>query len=134
MRFYLDENESHRVAARAREFGLDVTCSHERQQDGRTDDLQLAYAAGEGRAMVTRNYSDFDSFTTQFREQARPHAGVLFLPKSLPSDDFDGIARSLALYARAHPDGMPPYMIDWLQPPGDWQPEVGSDSTDKTRI
>lgn len=128
MRFYLDETESQRVAARARQFGLDVTCSHERQQDGRLDDLQLAYAAGEGRAVVTRNYSDFHNFTAQFQAQAWPHAGVLFLSSSLPSEDFDSIARALALYSQAHPDGMAPYMIDWLQHPGDWQPEMYGES------
>lgn len=122
MRFYLDEGESDKTADLARRYGLDTTCSHERRQDGALDDVQLAYSAGEGRVMVTRNYSDFHHFTAAFQAEGRPHAGVLFLPPSLPSEHFDGITRSMALYDHEHPRGLDPYGIDYLRHPGDWRP------------
>ena len=115
MRFYLDEDQSDEAAALAHHYGLDVTCSHEAKLDRLLDDAQLAHAAAEGRAMVTRNYDDFTHFTYEFERQGLPHAGVLFLPPSLPNDDFNGIARALVVYDREHPDGMPPYAVDWLR-------------------
>ena len=118
MRFYLDEDQSDKVAALARRYGVDVTCSHEAALDHLPDDAQLAHAAGEGRAMVTRNYSDFQRFTAEFERHGLPHAGVLFLPPSLPNDDFSGIARAIVAYDRDHPDGMLPYAVDWLRRAG----------------
>ncbi len=115
MRFHLDEDQSDQTAALARGYGLDVTSSHEEGIDGRFDDVQLATAAKAGRAIVTRNYSDFTRFTEEFEQQGLPHAGVLFLPPSLPNDDFHGIARALVVYDREHPGGMPPYAVDWLK-------------------
>lgn len=115
MRFYLDEDQSDEVAELARRGGLDVTCSHEAGLDGQVDDVQLAHAADQGRAIVTRNYSDFRRFTHEFEQDGRPRAGVLFLPPSLPNDDFNGIAEALIAYGRAHPNAMLPYTWDWLR-------------------
>lgn len=116
MRFYLDEDQSDIVAIIARERGSDVTCSHEDGRGGTPDDAQLEYAAVQGRAIVTRNYPDFDRLTLEFQRQGRPHAGVLFVPPSMRNRDFRAIAAAIVRYDREHPDGMPPYMIDYLVP------------------
>ncbi len=89
---------------------------HELGWRGLPDDVQLEYAAGEGRVIVTRNYDEFHEFTEQFQILGRPHAGVAFVPPSLMSDDYRGIARSLVEFARRYPEGMPAYCIDYLKP------------------
>ena len=115
MLFYLDETESQVAAVVARERGVDIISSHESGQDGSTDAVQLSFAASQGRCLVTRNYAHFYQLTTSFAEQGLPHAGVLCIPPSLPSNQFRAIAEALAHYAREHPDGIPPYTIDWLR-------------------
>lgn len=119
MRFYLDDDHSPRIAAIARRYGVDVISSRECGNVGKSDDHHLTYASSEGRAVVTRNYSDFASFTTEFQRLGRQHAGVIFVPPSLPGNQFDQIARALVAFDRAWPDGVPPYYIDWLHPPHD---------------
>lgn len=115
MRFYLDEDQSGEVAALARQSGVDVTSSHEERRDGAVDDVQLKHAASEDRAIVTRNFGDFNRITREFMAQGLPHAGVLLVPPSLPNDDFSGIARAIVVYHRDHPDGMAAYGVDWLR-------------------
>ena len=116
MRFYLDEDQSDVVAVIARERGSDVTCSHEEGRDSTPDHEQLAYAAMQGRAIVTRNHRDFHPLTLEFQQQGQPHAGVLFVPPSMENQDFRAIAEAIVRYDREHPEGMPPYMIDYLAP------------------
>jgi len=50
----------------------------------------------------------------RFYRDARPHAGVLIVPYSFPGDQLTLLARALVKYARAHPEGMQPYEIDFL--------------------
>ncbi len=119
MRFYLDEDQSDVVAGIARALGGDTTCSHEVGRDGTSDHDQLAYAAAQGRVIVTRNYRDFIHLTAEFERQGYPHTGVLMVPLSLPNDAYRAIAEAIIRYDRAHPEGMPPYMIDYLTPARD---------------
>ena len=116
MRFYLDEDHSDVIAAIARRGGLDITCSHEAARNSWTDPRQLRQAGEEGRCVVTRNYSDFAKLTREFREQGLPHAGVVFVPDSLPSNHFAAIAAAIARFDEQHPDGVPPYSTWWLSP------------------
>ena len=55
MKLYLDEDISLKVCEMLRKRRLDVVSAHETVMLEATDDEQLAFAAGEGRAMVTRN-------------------------------------------------------------------------------
>jgi uncharacterized protein with PIN domain len=122
MRFYLDQCLSQVVAVIARGMGVDVISSHEVDRDGTDDDVQLLYAAEQGRCIVTRNYADYERWTHEFQEQGLPHRGVLLVPSSLPNDQFYPLARAIARYAREHPDDMPAYMIDYLRPVSDSDP------------
>jgi hypothetical protein len=79
-----------------------------------TDIDQLCFAAAEGRTLVSHNYGDFEPMTEELRSRGEPHAGVLLVPESFRQNDYGGIARALARYAAEHPDGLPPYMIDYL--------------------
>lgn len=117
MRFYLDDDVySPRIVASARQLGLDITGSEEAGHGGAPDDVHLTVAASAGRCVVSRNYGDFARLTRRYAELGLPHAGVLFVPPSLANEMFGAIARALKAYADAHPEGMPPYMIDFLRP------------------
>ena len=116
MRFYLDEDLSDQIAIIARSLGLDVLSSHECGRDGLDDEAQLLAAAEDGRCLVTRNRADFVAWTVRFFEQESPHSGVLLLPESLPPDQFAAIAHALVEYERRHPEGLPPYTVDFLRP------------------
>lgn len=117
MRYYLDEDLSPLAAQTARAHGVDATCSHECGRNGASDDAQLAFAATEGRVMVTRNARDYCRFTEEFQRLGLPHAGLLLVPPSLPNDAPWRIGLALVQYDRAHPQGMAPYMVDYLRPP-----------------
>jgi hypothetical protein len=114
MRFYLDEDLSDQVAVIGREIGLDIVSSHECGRDGLTDEEQLRQAAVDERIFVTRNYRDFVQLTRRFFADQWPHAGVLFLPRSLANDDFAGIARALATFARNQRGAFIAYTIQFL--------------------
>jgi hypothetical protein len=114
MRFYLDEDHSDEIAAAARRRGVDITCSLETERNGWTDRRLLQQAGIEGRCVVTRNYSDFAQLTREFDKEGLPHAGVVFVPKSLPGDGFRAIAAAIVRFDEQHTDGVPPYSTWWL--------------------
>ena len=114
MRYYLDEGLSQRIAERLRSQGFDAVSAHEVRAEGLSDFEQLERAALEKRCLVTRNRDDFIRVTLQFYNEGRAHHDVLIIPHSLPADRFAESAEALAQYAAAHPDGMPPYTVDFL--------------------
>ncbi len=117
MKYLLDEHLSRVIARIGRErHELDIVGTDEVGRKGRTDAEQLAYAAAEDRVIVTQDRSDFAGLTFQFADDGQPHAGVLVLPSSLNPEDFAGVAAAIARYDREHPEGMPPYMLDFLKP------------------
>jgi hypothetical protein len=122
--FHVDEDQSQRVAeiARAR-YGLTVSSSHELGMDNATDDEQLAHAASLGRCLVTRNFRDFEILTRRLQLAGAAHAGIVFVPTSMRTEEFARIARALAYFASLYPDGVEPYFIGYLQdPPEGWEP------------
>ena len=114
-RFYLDEDLPHEIARLARDLGLDVTSSHEVGNNGRTDPEQLAYAAAEGRCLVTGNCRDFDRYTREFYAAKRPHHGVLCVPASWKRRDYVRIARSLVAFAEQQADVPTDYLFAYLR-------------------
>lgn len=114
MRYYLDEDLSQRIAERLRSQGLDAVSVHEVRAEGLSDFEQLERAALEKRCLVTRNRDDFIRLTLQFYNEGRVHYGVLIIPHSLPADRFAELAEALVRYASAHPDGLPPYTVDFV--------------------
>ncbi|MBI4408133.1 MAG: DUF5615 family PIN-like protein, partial [Gemmatimonadetes bacterium] len=95
MRFLLDEDVNPRVAELAWELGLDVSSVHEIKRRGLTDHDQLQHAAEDGRVFVTRNLDDYLFWTAELFRSGERHAGVLFIPRGLPNDHPDWIARAL---------------------------------------
>lgn len=115
IRFYLDEMDSQYTAAAARRLGLDALSVHDVGREGRSDWEVLQWAAQEQRCVVTRNATHFIRGTRRAFQIGAPHAGVVLVPRSLPSRDFGALATALATFAAEHPDGLPPYTIVWLR-------------------
>jgi predicted nuclease of predicted toxin-antitoxin system len=116
MRYFLDENLHPGAAAHARTLGADAASSHGLQRNGLSDAEQLQFAVEQGRCFVTRDYADFHRLTLEYQRAGLPHSGVLMVPPSLPNDRPQRIAEALVRYDREHPEGIPPYMIDYLAP------------------
>jgi predicted nuclease of predicted toxin-antitoxin system len=115
MKFYLDEDSSQQVAVIARRrCGLDVVSAHEVGTNEAPDDVQLAYAAAEGRCLVTRNRDHFIEATLAAFAAQTPHAGLLIIPRSWPGDRPAAIAAALCDYATRFPEGLSPYTINFL--------------------
>ena len=114
MRFYVDEDLSGKIAEIARGMGVDIVTAHECGNFGSDDAVHLAFAANEGRCLLTRNRDHFIALTVKFFEEERPHAGVLVVPYTMPSDQFSLIARAITQYDSDHPDGMSKYGLDYL--------------------
>jgi len=117
MKYYLDTDLSPKIAHMLRKDGVDAISAVEELKLSLDDDSHLEYAATMGRCLVTRNRDDFIELTVRFFRDQRPHAGILIVPYSYPGDRFSQIARSLSSYARAHPNGMAAYTIDFLPAP-----------------
>jgi hypothetical protein len=116
MRFFLDEDLPPTAAVVARSFGVDIVRAHESGRRGLPDDVQLALAAQDIRCLVTRNVRDFERLTLEFQDAGYAHAGVLFVTTSLPNRRYAAIAEAVVRYNQEHPDGLPPYMTDYLHP------------------
>jgi Domain of unknown function (DUF5615) len=75
IRFYLDQHQSHALAAGLRARGIDVLMAQEAGRCGDSDADQLAFATAEGRVMVT-----FDPDFLTLHGAGTPHAGIAWCP------------------------------------------------------
>jgi predicted nuclease of predicted toxin-antitoxin system len=114
IRYFLDEMLSSVIADLTRRGGIDTVALHEVGQEGARDRGVLSFAAREGRCLVTVNHRDFTSITTEFFEQGLPHAGVLLIAGSVPTNAYAAIAAALIRFAQENPDGLQPYEVRWL--------------------
>jgi predicted nuclease of predicted toxin-antitoxin system len=98
LRFMLDEDISDRVAIGLRVRGADAVSVHELGRDNRRipDDVQLEYAVGQGRVLVTYNRGDFQLLDARWREEGRLHAGICWcLEQTISRQDVGGLIRAL---------------------------------------
>ena len=77
VRLYLDRHVMTRLAPDLRPRGFDVVTTEEAGKDTASDEEQLAFAAAEGRAIVTFNIRDFAPLHEQWRATGRTHAGII---------------------------------------------------------
>jgi hypothetical protein len=79
VRFHLDENMPGAVADGLRRRGVDVSTSRENRQIGATDEVQLAFAYSQRRAIVTR-----DQGFLCLHDERVEHSGIIFWTERRP--------------------------------------------------
>ena len=114
MKLYLDEDISPKVAVILRKKGMDALSAHETGMLEASDEEQLAFAAADERAMVTRNRDDFITLTVQFFESLKPHNGLIIVPHTIPGSEFSKLAALLVKFSKQYPKGLEPYTIEFL--------------------
>lgn len=97
MRLVLDELYSETIAEELRAHGHDAISVHERADlEGLAGAQLFDLAAGERRAILTENWSDFQEQMQQAAHAGRDHYGVLFTSRrQLPRS-----RRTIGLYVR----------------------------------
>jgi predicted nuclease of predicted toxin-antitoxin system len=76
-RLYFDRHIIARLADDLRSRGYDVLTTEEAGLDTASDEDQLAFATGEGRAILTFNIRDFAPLHEQWSAAGRPHAEII---------------------------------------------------------
>ena len=95
MKVYLDENLSPVIAELLRNQGIDATTAQEVGNVQLDDRAQLAYAAREGRAIVTANIIDFIELAHEAVATNTEHPGIILVPSSFRGDEFQAIADAI---------------------------------------
>jgi hypothetical protein len=83
IRLYTDEMISSRLAQELRRRGYDAESCHEAGRSDRRipDAEQLAYAAQQGRAILTFNNGDYSRLDHQWKASGQRHAGIILCPE-----------------------------------------------------
>ncbi len=76
-RLFTDEDVYAAVAPALRKAGLDALSTPEARRLGESDNAQLAFAAGQGRVLVTFNVAHFAALHDTWLRQGRHHAGIV---------------------------------------------------------
>lgn len=113
MRFYLDENLSPEIGQALRRLGLDAISAHDVAMVGTPDPVQLAFAAGERRCLVTCDVRHFTAHGRRAVGDHRPHAGIILCPASF-GGDVGAVTRALARVAAHYPEGLGEYDVIFL--------------------
>jgi predicted nuclease of predicted toxin-antitoxin system len=79
-RFLLDEHVWHGLIGVGRELGLDIVPAQRVLPPGTQDAEVLAYAAAEGRILLTGNARDFAPLAIEWFLAGREHAGIVIVP------------------------------------------------------
>ncbi len=106
MRLVLDEQMDRALAAELRALGHELIAVTERAElRGSSDDALLDWAAGERRALVTRDYTSLRPMLQERLATGRPTWGVVFVSRSfVPARSGTGRTRdALARILRDHP-------------------------------
>lgn len=114
MTFYLDEDLAPAIAVSLRKRGVDAVSAHDVGQIGLSDAEQLAFAAGQGRCLVSANARDFRRLGHDAILQGRPHAGIVLCPPRIHGLDIGGVLRALARIADRYPAGLGEYDVLYL--------------------
>jgi alpha-amylase/alpha-mannosidase (GH57 family) len=77
-KIHLNENLSPSLAIQLRKHGFDVTSSQEAKLLSEPDEVQLAYAASQQRAILTFNIGDFARLHDNYLAEGKEHWGVIF--------------------------------------------------------
>lgn len=105
LRYFLDEDLSFRVAEGLRRSGVDALSVHEIERANRSipDEEQLAFAASEGRVLVTYNRADFQALDGHWHAVGRNHAGIIWCSeRTILRSAIGDLVRALEAVATQH--------------------------------
>lgn len=114
MKFYLDEDLPPDIAELLRKQGVDAVSAHEAGNAQRPDQEQLAFAAQEERAIVTRDARHFIVLSQEAIRRQTPHAGIIICPPSMRESEISAIADALIRVATRYPEGLGEYDVVYL--------------------
>jgi hypothetical protein len=75
--FFTDEDVYGAVATALRRAGVDAISTPETGRRGQSDESQLAWAAAEGRVLITFNVAHFAELHAIWMRHGRRHAGIV---------------------------------------------------------
>ncbi len=111
IKLYLDEDVDPLLAQVLRDRGADCLSTLEAQNLGRSDNDQLEFATGQGRAILTFNVKDFVRLARECTGLGKHHSGII-VSDHLPFRDL--LRRTLALLLQ-HAQGQLDDTLLWLQ-------------------
>jgi predicted nuclease of predicted toxin-antitoxin system len=114
VKFYLDEDLTPAIAVALRKRAVDAVSAHEVGRMGLGDAEQLAFAAGQGRCLVSANARDFRRLGRDAIEQGRPHAGIVLCPPRIHGPDVAAVVNALVEIAKRYPAGLGEYDVLYL--------------------
>jgi predicted nuclease of predicted toxin-antitoxin system len=114
VKFLVDEDLSEEIANILRAKGIDAVHIRELGLTGAEDQEVLDEAARQKRCVITRNRNDFLMLTEFYFHEARPHHGVLIIPRSYPGNEPAKIARAIIALLQEHPHAFQPYAFLFL--------------------
>lgn len=79
VRLYLDEDVDVRLALLLRAKSHDCLTTLDANRLADDDEAQLAFAATEGRILLTHNREDFAALAVAWHQTGRSHAGILMM-------------------------------------------------------
>jgi len=78
-RLHFDEDADLRLARALRRRGYDVSTTPEAGLRSHSDEEQLAYAASQGRVLVTHNIAHFPGIYDEWWTRGEEHAGIIII-------------------------------------------------------
>lgn len=83
---YLDEDVDTLVAELLTRRGYSALTARDAGTLGQEDSEQLAWAARQGRALLTHNRNDFEELALTYFEHAQPHCGIILAVRRTPHE------------------------------------------------
>ena len=114
MKFYLDEDLSPRIAENLRKRGIDALSAHDVGNVQLSDREQLAYAAREGRCLVSRTARHFVVLSQEAIARQEAHAGIILCSPSHRGFEIHPIVDALARVAKRFPKRLGGYDVLYL--------------------
>lgn len=121
MKLLTDEHYATEIAIQLRAAGHDVAAVLELGMTGAADEALLAFAAAQGRALLTNNVRDFATIAALWAKGGQDHHGLLFTSdESLPRGrgTIGLYVEALTALLDAHPaEGALRNQVRWLGRP-----------------
>jgi len=113
IRFFMDEDVYAAAVQALRRSGFNVVSTSEAGRCGQSDEAQLAWAAAEGRALVTFNVAHFAALHAAWLRSGRHHGGIVVSSQRAVGDFVRRLLRlARELSAEAMRDRLE-FLSDW---------------------